>query len=498
MELKKRKYIACLVILFALCWLFPYTGDDLAWGSYIGIDRLKIWFSDHNGRYLGNLIVLALTRSNLLKSFAMAFCLTGILYCVERIIQKKWAFLTCTVILLLLPRAIARQAIIWTSGFSNYTTSVFLTLIYCVSIYWIFENKENADQKKLQQKPLMAVLFLLLGIANTLLVEHISIYNVVLSIFVVALVFFKFKKVLIQHIGYLIGTVIGTVWMFSSPVYHSVATGEDFYRTVPSGVLGIIKQALTNYFGTIYQEFYMNNIVLNAALFFVSFLVVFSLRDKLSGIIMKFAKISVFINAIYWCWSVFSVIIFDILNFSKPKTLTFFEGGFTLLSGIALIYLVIIASIHHKKLLKTCFWMISNLFITSTLFVVTPIGSRCFFVGYVFFILLLCELITMLPEKYMEEFIKRKIKRLSIIIVVLLLVFYFVIFSAIYITGIRRMERVREKIAQGETVVEIIRYPFGFYLWSPEPAGEIMRKRYTYFYGIPEDITLVPVDKYSD
>ena len=47
-----------------LCYLFPYTGDDWAWGSKIGIDRLNNWFENYNGRYVGNLIVLAMTRSN--------------------------------------------------------------------------------------------------------------------------------------------------------------------------------------------------------------------------------------------------------------------------------------------------------------------------------------------------------------------------------------------------------------------------------------------------
>ena len=72
-------YLILFVILFFLCLLFPYSGDDWAWGSRIGIDRLSNWFDNYSGRYLGNLIVLALTRSNLLKAVTMSFCLTGII-----------------------------------------------------------------------------------------------------------------------------------------------------------------------------------------------------------------------------------------------------------------------------------------------------------------------------------------------------------------------------------------------------------------------------------
>ena len=37
-------YAIIFVLLFLLCLLFPYSGDDWAWGSQIGIDRLNKWF----------------------------------------------------------------------------------------------------------------------------------------------------------------------------------------------------------------------------------------------------------------------------------------------------------------------------------------------------------------------------------------------------------------------------------------------------------------------
>ena len=66
MDIKEKKfkdigrYALCFAMLFALSWLFPYTGDDWAWGSQIGLDRLHTWFDNYSGRYVGNLIVLAL------------------------------------------------------------------------------------------------------------------------------------------------------------------------------------------------------------------------------------------------------------------------------------------------------------------------------------------------------------------------------------------------------------------------------------------------------
>lgn len=65
-------FVLAFVFLFFLCYLFPYTGDDWGWGSEPGIQRLNNHFRDLNGRYLGNLAVIALTRSNLLKTTVMS------------------------------------------------------------------------------------------------------------------------------------------------------------------------------------------------------------------------------------------------------------------------------------------------------------------------------------------------------------------------------------------------------------------------------------------
>lgn len=77
-----KKTIGISVFLFLIflffVYLFPYSGDDWAWGSQVGLDRLLENFDNYNGRYVGNLLVMVLTRS---KFINMVF--TGIsLVCV--------------------------------------------------------------------------------------------------------------------------------------------------------------------------------------------------------------------------------------------------------------------------------------------------------------------------------------------------------------------------------------------------------------------------------
>lgn len=58
--------VLCLLVLLAA--LMPYVDDDWDWGTQGGLDRLSEGFADYNGRYLGNLHVLLLTRAPLLKA----------------------------------------------------------------------------------------------------------------------------------------------------------------------------------------------------------------------------------------------------------------------------------------------------------------------------------------------------------------------------------------------------------------------------------------------
>ena len=39
-------WLGLFIMIAFLCYLFPYTGDDWAWGSTIGLDRLNSFFDN--------------------------------------------------------------------------------------------------------------------------------------------------------------------------------------------------------------------------------------------------------------------------------------------------------------------------------------------------------------------------------------------------------------------------------------------------------------------
>lgn len=94
-ETKKSKSLRLLTVLLsvaavaAMLWCAPYFKDDWAWGSQVGLDRLQSHFTGYNGRYLGNLLVMVLTRSLPVKIILMTAGVLALPLLVSRLANKK-------------------------------------------------------------------------------------------------------------------------------------------------------------------------------------------------------------------------------------------------------------------------------------------------------------------------------------------------------------------------------------------------------------------------
>lgn len=492
----KYRYVFLFIVLLGLCSLFPYTGDDWAWGSSIGIEHLESWFHNYNGRYIGNLIVLALTRSHILRIVSMSFCLTGIVFCMEKMIGERWVFAVGCLLLIAMPKLVFRQAVVWTAGFSNYATSIFFILIYVVNIRWIFYPKGQAENH-LKAKPIPAALLFILSAMTSMIVEHITIYNVVLGFGVLVYVFIKYRKILIQHICYCMGGVLGAFCMFSNTAYHSIAENEDTYRTIASN--GLLFRIKENYVEVIYSELYMQNLALNALMVAVCIALFFSLKNKIKNKrISRTLLACLCAIAGYFVWSVFSIVCLS--DEAKPYRLLYLEAFGTIIGAVSLIVFSLLISTMYNKLEKMLFYIGSVLCLTAPLFVVTPIGSRCFFATYVFLALLSMELLKMLLETHYErKSLVEAIQLSGLLGCCIGLVFYSCVYGSIHRVDVSRLEHVREKVSNGEKEVELIHYPFESFLWcaTPDESTDIWATRYKLFYEIPEEIELIPVYQYS-
>lgn len=490
---KVIRYSICFVLIAGLCWLFPYTGDDWAWGSKIGLERLQLWFDNYNGRYVGNLIVLALTRSNLLKAVVMSLCLTGIAFCAESIWKKKWVFYVSTVVLVLMPKLILRQAVVWTAGFSNYVVSLFLTLIYIVYIYPIFKEEKEVLNKRFRVWHSLPLI--VLAIANTLIVEHLTIYNVVLALGVLVFTALAKKKVYVPHIAYLIGSIAGAVYMFSNSAYHTIANHQDGYRQMAEG--GVISRAIQNYVNEMAKHLCLNNVWVNLAILIVCWLLYQQTLEKMTVKREKcLAKLCMSVITVYNVWALLSS--FGIATWTKQKFLIHSEAILVVLYMLALISFTILVAAHANKFFEIFFWNGSIVCIAAPLLVVNPIGERCFFATYIMFAMLLLELACMITNETVKNMFKGKAFSYACILISIAgLAFYLNIFTSIYQTDKARLARIERQVAKGKTSVEILHLPYESYLWTSTPEWEPWIERYKLFYGLPKNLELKAVWEYS-
>lgn len=462
-------YGVIFVLLFFLCLLFPYTGDDWAWGSQIGLERLNEWFDNYSGRYFGNLIVLALTRSNLLKAFTMSFCLTGIIVILNKLTgeQKNGVFIISSV-LVFMPVTLLRQAIVWTSGFANYTTSIFLTLIYIYYVNHIY-SEDKPKNSWLAVLPLAV-----LGFANTLIVEHLTLYNVLLALYVIVFTLIKFKKLYIQYVAYFAGTVAGTALMFSNSVYHSVSEGDDSYRT-----MGKIID-----FATIIEEGFINNCVLNIFLIAVCTVIYFMLKNKFTKKSKRFGAIAISVMIAFAA----SSLLLKLSGVKPLEILTIVVCIATVIYIIAFMVFLFALPLDMEKKLKLFFIFGSVGCMIAPLFVVTPIGSRCFFAPYVMMLYLGMEFYTLFDESLKKRC--DRISKVTIIAALVGLVYLFCIYGTIFVCNNKRVEKAQLDARSGLETIQIEELPYKDYVWCADLEKKVWQERFKLFYDIEETVKI--------
>ena len=88
METKRNRSVLYVFtfVFFALFYYFlPLAGDDWTWGSAIGMERFKNGFDGYNGRYVGNLLIILITRSVMARVVICTAVMFLLIYVLGRI-----------------------------------------------------------------------------------------------------------------------------------------------------------------------------------------------------------------------------------------------------------------------------------------------------------------------------------------------------------------------------------------------------------------------------
>ena len=500
--LLQPQYVVSLFCLFLLCWLFPYTGDDWTWGGQIGIERLQVFFKDYGGRYFGYLIVLALTRSVWLRALAMALVYTGTSILIEKIVRHPLSFYLSLLFFFCLPKLIWRQAVVWTSGFSNYGTATLFSLLFAYYTLSVFRDSSVRGNTIRST----ALLFLL-GLANSLILENMALYMLCMSI--LTTLFYHRRRGVWNRafISHGIGTILGCLLMFSNSAYRNILSSGDSYSYRKFSIDTLAQRIYENW-TLIYQEGFLGNIVLNTAFFALCFLCVVILVRQ-NRLILKKVLPSLLLFGAYVSYSFVSLLY---ITDARSARLVFSEGIFSFLALIALFHLLYTILNAHTSSFDTddrsdtaLFFMLSFFLILAPLFPVYPIGSRCFYCSYICLVALFCQLSKHTGQLLQGQangeaaengtsVIRRLVKQTVMACTSVLYIVFLVLFLSIHRIDVGRLAYIREQAASGETQIAIRHFHHESFLWNATPPQDTKWEvRYKLYYGLPDEICLIPV-----
>lgn len=479
----KRSQSSILIGLF-LVWMFyfiiailtPLTCDDWVWATDTGIERLRSLFDNYNGRYLGNIVEIIGTRSVIAKGLLMAVVNTLIVFFISKIIWEDTSnknIFTVFVFVLVMPLSIFSQTYGWAAGFANYNTSILLTLM----ALYIFRNLIYGTNEDTPNSVISVLLIFILGLCSQLFAEHVTVYNLLFSLFLLVLSLFQ-RKSKIKPIAYLIGISLGTIIMFSNQAYLTILQGKDSYRTMENA--GLFNR-LVNIFSTIMSDqLIMNNMIIN---FCISVLlaIVICKSSKYPYLRIIFSSYLVF----YPLYCFFGTYIMEVSFMVNSNLLIYLKALASFLYILTIGFSVLLFV--NKDKLQIIFYVCSFALIAGPLFFVTPLSPRCFIASYMFLVLIVCNLLK-LPENVKIYSSISTVIRYSSLVLTSIFIAVFIMINKNYSY---RVDYVQIKVANGEKEIDFWNIPNEHFLYeaTPNPNG-YMEKNFKIYYNIPQDVEL--------
>lgn len=471
--------VAIIVYFILFSSLILYVHDDLIWGSDQGLNLLYNKFRGYNGRYLGNILVVALTRNSRFKTLFIASCLSFItllpsLYFPCR--KRPAISLLMFSIIGAIPVSIARQTLGWVSGFANYGTSSLLIVIIFFPVLKLMEDPNQS----VVNRPLWWFPLYLLGFFGALLIENVTIFFCVLSTGVY--VYSLFHKPSHGMLFCALGSWSGAALMFSNSAYSTIMAGSDNYgRSImlTKSPISLLAKSWSNFCNYMLHPFLLDCIPL--LLLISAALLLAIIRNRTVN------RSWLTIVARYYCVA-FPMI--PILQKMHPKFMALRAYTVYLDAAFCLLYIIALGIILWKSFApgstRRCLIIlyISVFLLVAPLCFVTPVGERCFLPVYIVIALLCTFLLNDALEGITLPHITSVLSMTSCLYAFLWLNVFF--FNAR--TQIERIAYVRQQIEQGASTAIISELPYPGYVWVSSPYNIYEAHDFNQFYGFPLDI----------
>lgn len=368
-------YGVAFLMLFFVLYKTPLRLDDMTWSGRIGMERLQSHFADYNGRYLGNLAVMALTR---LPAFLRALIETASVGCFIYIIYRlldnnKLATAFFGLLFAAMPLVISSQTVFWTAGFSNYFFSMMTVMtVLTIDIKVIFREKSVS--------PGEMIAILVLAFAGQFFVETASLYMIILSLASLVAGMIRKKKVIPLFVAQTAVTVAGALIMFTNGAYLSAFVHNgDSYKSIETS--GMIITAMKAYRDGVGRMWFGMNTLLNFIL--VIAIITMCIRSKKRGSIAMACIGTLFLG----------LFTYDVVDGDLKSMLT---PEFTaVISVLFFIYVFLAAGFYvedKRKANEIICLLLSLLVLMLPLTLVTPISERCLLNTYALWAVITVEL----------------------------------------------------------------------------------------------------------
>jgi hypothetical protein len=355
----------------------PFTGDDLSWGVVkIGNYWTHGNFDNYDGRYLGNTLIITLTKMPWLLHTFYALTMAGLaVICAKLLKSIRYAVAALTLVLLL-PRVVFAQTLGWNAGFINY---VFSTLFMLGILALAVRELLARDDWHPPYEAGLAILLFLLAMLFSWLSEPVTLLNFISLAAFIAYGLFNHRQVRAHWWTALLGSTIGAVLMFINGGYHNTAAGTDPYRKMDLSLHALAGNARSvlsvgiNSFELLFVLFAILAILLT-----ITHWHNWTIGQRLAGMLAA---------ADFTIFSVINLLIQHPESFSTPLKALYLLMSASVFVGLFLL-IVAVSPID----LAAYYYLLAAIFLLLPYLVVTPFGPRCVFASQLLLILLLLHL----------------------------------------------------------------------------------------------------------
>lgn len=455
--------IIIFICIIIISLNFIVTGDDYFFlnSGYKSLLN-SIFFNSNNGRYLGNLLGIVVSNLSKFQTLQYIRCIimgTGlfliILFCNKLSnLEIDQSFIISALIILIAPSSLYREVYSWTPGYMNYLMPVLLifTILYIL-------QKNLISNKDVKNEYILFVI--ILGICSQLFMEHITIYMLIMSLILLIISIKKNLNIKRLVIPLFISNLIGAIIMFSAKGYRTINSGDQ-YRDVGINSMGsLIERVIFNLF-----EMCKDIVTDNTFLSITILLVCVYLIKKQQGRLIKTKKVA--INNIIYCFAflsiiyIFTVCFINILEF--PRIIRLIKYGLdivvTFIFCIILFYTIHIIDFEDKYKLRFCY--LSIILVSGPLIIVSPIGTRCFFICYAFLAIILMDMISYICKNKLVDLNYVKYISIGLLAIVLIQIMY--IYYNIHSVYEERVNYIEQQMNEKKEVITIPSLPFSKYV----------------------------------